>query len=111
MTYKKPNQDDSTERIIKTNTNCALHDEQLKRYVDRKITETKGKPYDTILKIALFAVPFTITFFIYVSSLERRIAILENNSIIVKEIKDDIKSIKDDLQNIKERLTRLESRP
>jgi hypothetical protein len=81
------------------------------RYIDRKISDVKQKPYDTYLKISFFVVPMLVTFFIYVSSLERRIAILENNSIIVKELRDDIKGIRQELQEIRERITKLESKP
>jgi hypothetical protein len=61
-----------------------------------------------LVSLMVFLVPFILTVFTYISSLETRIKVLEinynNQSEIIRDIRVDLKEIKSDINLIKIRL-------
>lgn len=110
----QPNKESSTERIVKTTGNCEAHTSEMQRWVERKISESKGRPFEVYIRLGMFIVPLCITFFIYVTSLERRITLneskIEGVNVILVEIKSELSAIRKDIQEIRERLVKIEAR-
>lgn len=71
--------------------------------------ENKTSLYTEIFKFIAFSIPVIITFSIWMSSVEKRLALVEEKQNIILEIKEDIKELKHDVGDIKLKIARIES--
>lgn len=140
MTYHKPNQEDSTTRLVKDSGDirCQNHTQSILNHVDKKMNEREKKPYEGWVRLLFFAVPISITFFISYASIQRdisvmkleienqkreaaeirkvdqRISVLESKmeymSPIFIEIKMELSKISKEIVDIRERVIKMETK-
>ena len=93
--------------------NEKLDRNEAKLLIKRELTEW-DKNHETKsgiwVKLGIVILPFVVGFFVWLSNINSRVAILEHQSIINNEVRNDIRTIKTEISTIRERLIVLEQR-
>lgn len=97
---------------------CFYHEEglssdEVKLLIKRELEkfETKHETKSGIwVKLVTVLLPFIIGFFVWTSDINSRVAILEHQSIINNEVRNDIRMIRDEITQIRERMIILENK-
>ena len=86
---------------------------EVKLLVKRELNEW-DKNHETkngvFIKLGLVILPFVVGFFVWLSNINSRVAILEHQKKFNQELRNDIRTIKDEITAIRERLIVLEQR-
>jgi hypothetical protein len=79
---------------------CSLDVNGLKIMVDRKIKENNRNGIDWF-RLSLAAAPFVIGFFLYLSTVNTRLTVIELKQNEITEIKSDLKELRNEIINLR----------
>lgn len=117
-----PSEDKSTDRIVaKTprpgsgldicgNYPCPYDDAQIKRWVEQKLSSSQKSELSFWWKAGMFIVPFLVSFFIWISNVDKRVTIVELRQSEISEIKQAVKDIQVELINLRIQIDRINNR-
>lgn len=92
----------STE-TIKRNHECIFSLNDFKALVHREIDKREVRyetQRSTWFKLLLVFIPFIVGFFIWTANLDKRVTIMEQNNIVIRELRKEIREINLRLHNI-----------
>lgn len=86
---------------------CSFDETSIKRLIENKIATLQRSEISFWLKFIMFITPFFVSFFVWISLLEKRVSITELKQSEITEIKQAIKDVQTEILNLKIQLERI----
>lgn len=112
-----PRQDQTTDKIFRPkqmppcgNVECDYDENAIKRWCEQKIAASTKSETSFWIKLGMFIVPFIISFFVWVSGLDKRVSLVESKQSEITELKEQVREMKEELVNLRIQIERILSR-
>ena len=89
---------------------CPYDEAQMKRWVEQKISASTKSEMSFWLKAGMFTVPFIVSFFIWISNLDKRVSLIEVKQSEITELKEQVREMKEELVSLRIQIERILSR-